>query len=289
MNYVSKSLGTIPDYLEFTLNSILTVDKDATVFLCTDHNNKEDFKNVKYIHPKTLENDKIQEFKSLGLYKNTIFESNPLWQTSLLRIFYLESLRLELNLSSFIHFDNDVIIYKPYEALQNVFVNNRLNITRQDDKRFIFGYSFFAEIDFFPLITDKIIDFANYGNSYNWSFHNGKPYNEMEFLGKIFQTDEDFFNCLPILPYESNLLFDSSSYGQYLDGTHMHPKTLISGRYADLNHYIGTEIISKRIKVKFNNNKPKVLWRDKSFDVANLHIHSKRLHKFLPPNYKNYV
>ena len=96
MNYVLISLGTIPDYLKFTLNSILTVDKDATVFLCTDHNNKEDFKNVKYIHPKTLENDKIQEFKSLGLYKNTIFESNPLWQTSLLRIFYLESLQQNL-------------------------------------------------------------------------------------------------------------------------------------------------------------------------------------------------
>ena len=48
--------------------------------------------------------------------------------------------------------------------------------------------------------TDKIIDFANYGNSYNWSFHNGKPYNEMEFLGKIFQTDEDFLIVFQFYP-----------------------------------------------------------------------------------------
>ena len=45
----------------------------------------------------------------------------------------------------------------------------------------------------------------------------------------------------------------------------------------------------KRIKFKFINNKPHVLWAGESFDIANLHIHSKRLDKFLPKNYKNYV
>ena len=289
MNYVLVSVGKIPEYIKFTLNSILSVDKDANIILCSDQKNIENFKNIKIIDIRSLNNNKVEEFKSLNLYKNTIFESNPLWETSALRVFYLESLKLNLDLEDIVHFDNDVLIYKPFEELKNNFLGGKFNITKESDKRFIFGYSYFSEANSLSQITKQIIELGKYGNIHNWRFNYGKPYSEMDFLGKIFSKNQELFHSLPVLPYNSNLVFDSSSYGQLLDGTHMHPKKFYSSRYINLNHYVGTEIMAKRIKFKFINNKPHVLWAGESFDIANLHIHSKRLDKFLPKNYKNYV
>ena len=289
MNYVLISIGTIPEYIKFTLNTILSVDKDANIFLCSDQKNNENYKNVNFVNIESLKNEKVELFKNLNLYKETIFESNPLWEASALRVFYLESIKSILGLDSFVHFDNDVLIYKPFHTIKNNFSNNKFNITKASDKHIIFGYSYISEISPISEITEKIIELSNYGQSHEWSFNYGKPYNEMDFLARIFFNNKDLFNCLPILPYESQISFDPSSYGQFLDGTHLQPKKFYSGKYVNINHHIGTEIISKRIRVKFQNNKPEVIWRKKSFDIANLHIHSKRLNRFLPKEYKDYV
>ena len=70
MNYVLVSVGKIPEYIKFTLNSILSVDKDANIILCSDQKNIENFKNIKIIDIRSLNNNKVEEFKSLNLYKN---------------------------------------------------------------------------------------------------------------------------------------------------------------------------------------------------------------------------
>ena len=56
----------------------------------------------------------------------------------------------------------------------------------------------------------------------------------------------------------------------------------------DINDFIGTELIAKRIKVSFKQF-PKVEWEKQIVELANLHVHSKRLSKFLPSNYKNFI
>ena len=59
------------------------------------------------------------KIKQDDIFKGTIFEGNPLWITSLLRIFYLRDIQKKLNLKNVIHFDNDILIYKTYEELNN--------------------------------------------------------------------------------------------------------------------------------------------------------------------------
>ncbi len=289
MNYVLISVGKIPSYIKYSINSIMSVDKNAKIILCSDSNYKDKYKNVDFVNLNDLENEKIQNIKNLKIYQESIFESNPLWESSLLRIFYLESLMSKVNIRHFVHFDNDVLIYKPFDEVINNFSDIKFNITRASNKRFVFGYSYLSNLESISKITQNIIDFCNYAIYYKWSFNYGKPYNEMDFLGKVYSDDNSTINCLPTLPYESETVFDPSSYGQYLDGTHMHPKKFIRGRYININHYIGAEIVAKRIKIKFMNDKPKVEWQNKSFDIANLHIHSKRLDKFLPSMYKDYI
>ena len=50
----------------------------------------------------------------------------------------------------------------------------------------------------------------------------------------------------------------------------------------NVNEYIGIELTSKRIKVCFKDSHPFVVWEKEKFDLANLHVHSKRFEKFLP-------
>ncbi len=47
MNYVLVSIGIIPSYISKTINSILSVDKDAKIYLGSDQ--KIDFENVEYV------------------------------------------------------------------------------------------------------------------------------------------------------------------------------------------------------------------------------------------------
>ena len=111
----------------------------------------------------------------------------------------------------------------------------------------------------------------------------------MDLLGMVYRQETTLFNLLPILPYDSSIIFDPLSYGMYIDGTHTEPRKFYSKRKIDFNDLIGVELYSKRIKTKFIDNNPLVYWDNKTFKMSNLHIHSKRFEKFLPKGYKDYV
>tara|TARA_Y100000741_G_scaffold357446_1_gene335323 strand:+ start:423 stop:1286 length:864 start_codon:yes stop_codon:yes gene_type:complete len=287
MNYVLIAIGYLPEYLKFIINTILSIDKNSEIYLFSD--TKSDIKNITNININDLNTEILNEFKELNIYKNTIFEDNQLWLTSVLRVFYLENICKLLNIDKFIHFDNDVLIYKPYSELLENFDDTKFNITTASEKNFIFGYSYVSRNSPLKELSKSMLEIALYGVKQEWKFNHGKPYNEMNFLGAVHKKDNNLIHQLPSLPYFTNTPFDPSSYGQFLDGTHLHPKKVLSGKYINLNEPIGIELMSKRIKVKFLEDKPKVFWNKKSFDLANLHIHSKRFNKFLPKEYKNYI
>tara|TARA_B100001029_G_C14972767_1_gene401270 strand:- start:148 stop:1011 length:864 start_codon:yes stop_codon:yes gene_type:complete len=287
MNYILILIDYSPDYIRYTINTILSVDKDAQIYILS--NKKLDYKNTTFVNLKDIKSDKISEFLSLNIYENSIFQDNPLWKTSALRVLYLSEINKLLNINSYVHFDNDVLIYKPYNEIKDFFQKEKLNITRASIKNIIFGYSFIGQGEYLSKLSDLFLDEIKYGIKHNWAFNNGKPSNEMQMLGSINKKNNKIFNLLPILPYQGKIIFDPSSYGQYIDGTHAKPKSLFQKGYVSLDTFIGVEIVSKRIKVKFKKGLPKVLWGRNEFDIANLHVHSKRLDKFIPSNYKNYI
>ena len=141
MNYILVAINQVPEYLKFTVNSILSVDDSAKVFLLSDSKTK--FKNITQLNIQDINSQKIDEILELDIYKNTIFQDNPLWQTSLLRVFYLEEIFNTFMLDQFIHFDNDVILYKPYKETKENFIHNKINITKPSQKKCVFGFSFF--------------------------------------------------------------------------------------------------------------------------------------------------
>mgnify|MGYP001180457139 CR=1 FL=1 len=291
MKYLLFNLGKNPDYFKYCINSILSTDKDADIYLCTDQNiNSNEINVINFNDFETLvtKKNEINE-----LFKNTSFGKSPLWSYSILRIFALNEIAKKNNIDSFIHFDNDVLIYKSWEELKNkgMFVENKINITPNDNNTLVFGYSYFSSIKTIERLVDGFNEILrNY--DFNSNIHaRGGHLNEMRILRICQYNDKNLFNELPTLPYfDKKIIFDPSSYGQYLNGTHLkRGNHFLRRRFISTQHIVGREIKSKRIKVKFENNEAKVFFDKNLYQLANLHIHSKNLKKYLPKNYKNYI
>ena len=287
MNYVFVCIGVVPSYINFSINSILTVDKNANIIICTDQ--KINLKNVTVVDLKDILSDQTNKIRKNNIFKGTIYEGNPLWSTSLLRIFYLRDAQKQLNLKSTIHFDNDILIYKSYEQIKDSLDQKRFNITPSSTERLIFGYSFLPDSYNFNKICILLENKIDEGINNSWAFNNSNPPNEMDLLGMINKDNQELFNLLPVLPYDSSIIFDPLDYGMYIDGLHSKPRKFYSRRIIEFNDTIGVELFSKRLKTKFLDSQPVVYWGNKSFELANMHIHSKRFEKFLPKGYKNYT
>ena len=93
------------------------------------------------------------------------------------------------------------------------------------------------------------------------------PLNEMRILGIINKEIEGFFNILPSLPYFSvnNLIFDPSSYGQFLNGLHhRRGNYFIKRRWVSPTQEIGREITSKGLRL---NLKSKALYNISELEI----------------------
>ncbi len=288
MNYLYIYLGKVPEYVKTSINAVLSVDKDAEVYFCSEDN--PGFRNINFINIEDIKSELTSAAVDLNIYKETNYDvsHNSLWINSLLRIFYINDFLELTRLNQLVHFDSDVIIYKPFNEISKVFTNNQLNITKLDDERLIFGYSFIPSQEVMLNICKKIFDFLEH-NSKNSNFKIN-PLNEMQILGAIKQENSTLFNTLPDLPYfGTENIFDPASYGQYLGGTHQEPKKWYKKKKPILDHSVGKEINAKRIKVNFENSIPSVSYNQEKYDLVNLHIHSKNLDKFIPKKYKDYI
>tara|TARA_B100000686_G_scaffold120320_1_gene127343 strand:+ start:1532 stop:2413 length:882 start_codon:yes stop_codon:yes gene_type:complete len=291
MNYILFNIGKTPKYLKYCINSILSIDKEAKVTLCTDDD--LNLNNVEIVNF-----DKISELKSKQqeikkLFFNTKFNENPLWAASILRVYALYYVGLSNDIKDFIHFDNDVIIYKNLKDIKNDILldDKRISITESDNNHLVFGYSYFPNIENAERLCNSFDQILENYQYFSNNFARGGQLNEMRML-KITETiNPNLFSILNSLPYEGpKYLFDPSSYGQYLNGTNTKRGNYFFKRsYVSTSHVVGREIKSKRIKVNYKGKIPTVYFENQSFKLVNLHVHSKKLEKFLPKEYKNIV
>ena len=289
MDYILYHKGNPPSHLKYCINSILSVDGNANVHLITDQIIKNQEINIVNIQDYGKLNF-MKDFKK-SLEQNNYAE-NPLWLTSLERIFYIEKYINDININQFVHFDNDVVLFESFD-----FVTSKTNLNKQafhltplNEENMVFGYSYINSNKIFSEVCFKgkeiVENYQFFSNKYNQN----KQLNEMKILSIIKRENNELIEPLDILPYgNKGIIFDPASYGQFLGGTHKKPKTFFRNNFATQSHSVGAELISKRIIVKFKNQVPFVESEigDES-KLANLHIHSKKLNKYLPKNYKSY-
>tara|TARA_B100001996_G_C18634073_1_gene582948 strand:- start:535 stop:1368 length:834 start_codon:yes stop_codon:yes gene_type:complete len=275
LNYLLFYTGKIPDYINHTIDSILKVeDESCNIYFCGDDNlNRRD---IHFIQKQDISNDMIEEAVSKNYFKD---ETNLLWESSFLRIFYLHELAKELGLENFVHFDCDVLIYKSFKNIQNSFVKDRLNITPVNELFLNFSYAYVDNIMNFQKICMCLLEILNNSSHYEEKYYSGKRLNEMIMLNIAYIKYPNLFNLLNTLPKNSSeFIFDPGSYGQYLGGVDKHS---FSKKLVNDEHYVGRNIIKYGYKIKMVKGLPVVSVKDEDFELVNLHVHKKNLGKFI--------
>lgn len=275
MNYLLVYSGKIPEYVNYSIDSIIKNEsKDAKIYFCGDYQLERN--DIIHININDLNSNHLNEIKEINYFRD---EKNLLWETSLYRIFYLYEAAKYININRFIHFDCDVVIYKSFDELTNQFDRGKINITPLNELFLNFSYSFFDNMQYLELVCDEILKILKNSTFYENKYYKGKKLNEMILMNIAYIKNPEFFKLLEVLPGSDNdVIFDPGSYGQYIGGTH---NKRFSKNFINIDHYVGREILKDGFKVSFENKKPFINHSKQIFELANLHVHSKNLHKYV--------
>lgn len=272
INYVHCHIGQLPpDYLIDSFKTIHYVDPEARIIFVTDHDVEIDGVEV-------LQVNGIATAQTLCAMDMPLFRTdpNPLWRTSIFRVFLVRDAMKHLSLESCYHFDSDVLMFQSSNVFKHLINDSDgLTITYDTEDSLVFGFSNFGDIKKIDEICDILLDIVLDPIKQS-EYSSGMP-NEMSLLNGIYKRRPDLIKKLDILPNESGIVFDPSSYGQFFGGTHNGNPT---GWY-DNHHIIGKQIGQGILKPVMIDKKPYVDYKGKRYPIMNLHIHSKKTFIFL--------
>jgi len=299
-NYILIYYGRFPEYTSSAVTSILASEENPNIYLCSnesiDHLKIKN-ENVYYIDLNQIESSNLRKVKQLNLYNSNLTQISNLLNTSLWRTFVLSDIAKHLNISSYIHFDCDVIIFEPFEAYSKYINTSKIYMTEISKNSFVFSYMYCGDVDAFDEIISKIFLFITRKNFllrrnlmikfYQFFTKNrilmrfisddSFKYNEMRLIHKINKKINKIlrFNTTPKL--DSEFIFDAGDYGFLLEG-HFYDSG-VSNIYSE--NIAGQYILKNNPNLIFVDKKPNLEVNKKFYKIVNLHIHSKNLEKFI--------
>lgn len=297
MNVVLYHAGSpIPDYLKICVKQIRHYSPDIPIYLITDQKvTTSDVQldvHVYQLHELDVQIGEVDYFRG----------EDPLWKQSLFRFFYIKALMNGIFIDNVIHFDNDVLVYSPIELIIND-INHLIDekgldlaITMHKPEECVCGMMYINNASSLDIVCDYLLKLVKLGK-HELEVRLGHMPHEMRLLGLI-QNKLKPFIVLPSLPkdvdkiwdevemtYHSTGLYDPSSYGQFIGGTHAN-----GGKDAGTVHpdsktrTVDAFIVADLIRVMFDPRVdlfPRVYERNGNWHkIHNLHIHSKQLEKY---------
>jgi hypothetical protein len=271
INYVHCHIGEIPPYLLDSFESIYAVDPDSRLILVTDQD--IEINGVEILNSNVIASEQTKKTMQMSLFSN---EPNQLWRTSIFRVFFVRDAMKNLNLDSCYHFDSDVLMFQSSKLFSHLIEDfDGLYITYHNEDEVVFGFSRFGDVSKIDEICNIIHEIV-FDPEKRSQYTSGMA-NEMRILCGIMKGHPNLIKTLNILPNETGIVFDPSSYGQYFGGTHQgHPQG-----FSHHTHIIGREIQSGNIIPIMENKKPYVKKGDELYPIVNLHIHSKNTKPFI--------
>ena len=272
INYVLCHIGQLPPpYLLDSFRSIKNVDPDARIFFITDQD--VEIESIEVLQVLDISSDQTLQVMDMRLFEK---DPNPLWRTSIFRIFLVRDSLKYLNLESCYHFDSDVLMFQSSNMFDSLINNSDgLSITYHTDNELVFGFSNFGDIKKIDEICNILFDIV-FDTSKQAEYSSNMP-NEMQLLYGIYKRRPDLIKKLEIIPNYSKVVFDPSSYGQFFGGTHNNHGP---GWYGN-HHVIGRQIGQGVLKPIMINKKPYVERYGEIYPIMNLHIHSKKTKQFI--------
>jgi hypothetical protein len=207
------------------------------------------------------------------------------WALTSARFFYLYEFMRSRNLENVVHLENDVLIYRNVDMLDELLDKTKIYLPFDTFKRNIASIMFIPDCNIFKTLLDKY-DFAK---------------NDMENFSVI-QSQTGLINNFPIFinnPNGSpeyqfvtknfkqfNMIFDAAAIGQYLGG--VDPRNIPGDTTGFVNETCIIKYDQYRFvwKVIYDIRCPYIVIKnengiDCSYPIFNLHIHSKALDKFI--------
>jgi hypothetical protein len=269
-NYVHCHLGKVPSYLIDSFRSIYEVEPSARLILITDQSIEIDGVEILKIYD--IASEQTLKVLNMSLFSE---DDNVLWRTSIFRVFLVRDCIKYLNLKNCYHFDSDVLLFEPSSKFEHLINDSDgLSITYHTEDEVVFGFSKFGDINKIDEICNILCEIV-FDEQKQKEYASIMP-NEMQLLGGIYKRRPDLIKRLDVFPNENGIVFDPSSYGQYLGGTNNgHPP----GWYGN-HHVVGREIGEGILTPMIVNTKPYVEKNGEKYPLANLHIHCKNTERF---------
>jgi hypothetical protein len=261
----------IPDHLIDSIRSIHKTEPSAKVFLITDQDFQMDC--VEVLKIKEIVSRQTSHVMRMKLFNK---QQNPLWRTSIFRIFLVRDAMNHIGIKNCYHFDSDVLLFIPSSEFEKQLPEfEGMLITPCNSNEMVFGFSRFGSLNQTEVIC-SLMKRIIFNPFIRWLYYKDMP-NEMQLIAGIAKKRPDLIRPLNTFPIENKFVFDPSSYGQYFGGTHTgHPEG-----FTDDKHDIGIKINKGIFSPIIKDNKPYVLYNEKEFPIVNLHIHSKKTDQFL--------
>jgi hypothetical protein len=254
----------VPAYTQISIDQTKKITKSDCILLTK--NEIDDFK------------DELLEFFNLCKKGFPSFYKDAFWLTTLLRLYVVYLYVIKHDISSFVHIENDNLIFNDYSVLKNL--PEGCFFTKVGPNCGSAGFMFCNSKEKLTTTINALKQLLKKGEI------NIRPHTSYDFLSEMILIDilirGNKAEYLPLLPQDkyfelTDCVFDGASYGQYIGGTNNGND---SGWYG-LNHFIGQLLNQNKIQILFENNQPFVVDGEKKIKIFNLHIHSKKLSNYV--------
>ena len=287
MNFVLVALGKIPEYLNDCISQIKKTQKKSKIFLLVNKDSGYINKNCKIIFVENLikSNEHVVFIKKSKLAKDSYRDF--FWKHSIERLYYIDNFLNKTNLKNIFHIENDVLLFQNLSLLLSKIKNHNFACVRDGVDRVIGSFIYIKN----KKVSKKIVQISNkYLNQNDMkilSHLDNKIANSINLpLGEDlnFIRKSKNYKTIKKIPF----IFDAAAIGQYIDGPHRRKfinRILpgIKSFFEKNDGFINTETNLKIFnwKIKWKNKRPYKEENFKLIPIANLHIHSKNLKKFM--------
>ena len=280
MNYFLIYFGKLPEYLQYTVSAIKSSDKNSKIYMLSDDNYEQH--GVINLNLEDIKDSITNEVLSSNYYKS---QTNPLWNTSMARIFAIKDMANYLGLTNdIVHFDADVLIYDDFNKYKNKFDSLKgLHITQTNSDELIFGFSYINDTTVYEkichLIYMKLFGSENIAHKSNVEVKN-YSFNEMRILREVEVENKGYIFPITSVPTKKeDIIFDPLDIGYFLGGQDKYENvpTIDSRNY--LGEYIFKDMSNSRIE--FVDKKPFLISHGIKNKIFNIHLHNKKLINYL--------
>ena len=287
MNFLLVALGKIPEYLDDCIFQIKKTQKKSKIFLLVNKNSEYKNKNCKIVFVENLKKSKEHNFfiKRSKLAKDSY--RNFFWKHSIERLYFIDDFLNKIKLDNIFHIENDVLLFQDLRLVLSKIKNHNFACVRDGINRVIGSIVFIKN----KKVSKKIVQISNkYLNE-----------NDMKILSHLDKKITNSINLplgedLNFIKKSKNyknmkkipFIFDAAAIGQFIDGPHR--KKFINRVLPGLKNFFKTndgfintetDLVISNWTIKWKNKRPYKQENNKLIPIANLHIHSKNLKKFI--------